>query len=452
MAQPKDAVGEVMSRLSAYMAKAPDTPLPAEVIEKTKHHFLDSLAAMLSGTRLKPGRLAIEYVRAEGGAPQALIAGTGIWTTAVNAALAGGIAAHADETDDSHPRSFCHPGCAVVPAALAMAMRERASGTGLVRAVALGYDLAARIGLALDPARVYGREHRSTHSLGALFGAAGAAAAAARLDAARCRWLLSYTAQQASGIATWARDEEHVEKAFDFGGMGARGGVQAAAMVAAGFTGVEDVFSGPRNFFLAFGGNPDEMAQELGSRFEVMDTHIKKWSIGSPVQAPLEALETLIHEHGLTPETVAEIHAHVPAVEADIVDSRAMPDICLQYLFAVMLIDGRVGFANSHDYARMGARDVQAVMRRITLVADADLPRREGSITLKTQDGRTLAHHVAHVRGTTANPMTREEVAAKARDLIEPVLGKARAGVLIDRVWGLEAIADACSLAPLIEA
>ena len=70
------------------------------------------------------------------------------------------------------------------------------------------------------------------------------------------RYLLSYTAQQASGISCWMRDEEHIEKAFDFGGMPARNGVAAAAMVAHGFTGVEDVFSGERNFFVAYGRAP----------------------------------------------------------------------------------------------------------------------------------------------------------------------------------------------------
>lgn len=452
MAHESRAVGEVMARLSAYMAGASERALSANVAEKTKHHILDSLAAMVSGSTLKPGRLAIEYVRAEGGAPQALVAGTDLWTSAPNAALAGGIAAHADETDDSHPRSFCHPGCAVVPAALATAMRERADGEHLIRAVALGYDLAARIGLALDPERIYGREHRSTHSMGALFGAAAAAGALTRLDADQCRWLLSYTAQQTSGIATWARDEEHVEKAFDFGGMGAHGGVQAAAMVAAGFTGVEDVFSGPRNFFEAFGGDPEEMSADLGTRFEIMDTHIKKWPIGSPIQAPLEALETLMKGHALGPRDIAAIEAHVPAVEADIVDSRAMPDICLQYLFAVMLIDGGVGFENSHDYARMKAPDVTDLTERISLVSDKSLPRREGRVSLTTRDGRTLSHHVPHVRGTTANPMDRDEVAAKAVDLIQPILGKDRTDQLVEAVWTLERLDDTRDLAPLIKA
>ena len=452
MAQSGDDIGAVMVRLAGYMAEAPAVPLPAEVAEKTKHHILDSLAAMISGSRLKPGRLAIDYVRSEGGAPQALIAGTDVWTTATNAALAGGICAHADETDDSHPRSFCHPGCAVVPAALAMAMREGASGEAVLRAVALGYDLAARIGLALDPERVYGRQHRSTHSMGALFGATGAAGALAALDADRCRWLISYAAQQTSGIATWARDDEHIEKAFDFGGMGARNGVAAACMVAAGFTGVDDVFSGPRNFFAAFGGDAQEMAAELGTRFEIMDTHIKKWSIGSPVQAPLAAFEELIQEHGLTPDNVTAIEALVPAVEADIVDSRSMPDICLQYLFAVMLIDGRVGFASSHDYARMADPTVKAVTGRITLTPDDTLPRREGAVRVTTQNAETHSRHVPHVRGTTANSMDRGEVADKAIDLIAPILGDGRAADLVDAVWELEGLRNARDLAPLMEA
>jgi 2-methylcitrate dehydratase PrpD len=381
-----------------------------------------------------------------------LIGGTNLWTTAANAALAGGICAHADETDDSHPRSFCHPGCAVVPAALAMGFRESASGEALIRAVALGYDLAARIGLALGPERIYGREHRSTHSMGALFGATGAAAALAALNADQCRWLISYAAQQTSGIATWARDEEHIEKAFDFGGMGARNGVAAATMVAAGFTGVDDVFSGPRNFFAAFGGDPEEMAADLGTRFEIMDTHIKKWSIGSPVQAPLAAFEDLIHEHRLTPDNVSAIEALVPSVEADIVDSRSMPDICLQYLFAVMLIDKRVGFASSHDYARMTDPAVEAVTARITLTADDTLPRREGAVRVTTADGKTLSRHVAHVRGTTDNPMDRSEVADKAIDLMAPILGAARTQDLVEAVWGFDELRNSRDLAPLIEA
>lgn len=436
--------------LSRYMAAAPDAPLPESVAAKTRHHILDSIAAMVSGTALKPGRLATEYVRGLGGTEEAMVPGTDIVTTARNAALAGGICAHADETDDSHPGGFFHPGCAIVPAALAMAERAGASGAGLTRAVALGYDVGARMNLALGVERFYGENNFSTHAFGALFGAAAAAGALARLDERQIRWMLSYTAQQASGIGCWARDREHIEKAYDFGGMGAEHGVAAATMVEAGMTGLDDVFSGPRNFFAAFGGNPERLARGLGEEFEVMNANIKKWSVGSPCQALLDGLEALIAEHGLKPEMVRRMEAHVPDVEAHIVDDREMPDICLQHLLALLLIDKTLGFESTHDYRRMEDPKVREVRGRIALVADPDLPRRAGRLTVETASQGTLAQTVTHVRGTAANPMTEDEIAAKARDLMAPALGAHRAEALVEAVLAVESLGDCRELRQLL--
>src|SRR5262245_55034313 len=105
---------------------------------------------MISGTRLRPGQCAIAYVTKLGGAREASVIGTRILTSSVNAALANGMLAHADETDDSHAPSRNHPGCAVIPAALAAAESVHASGEKLMRAVVLGYDVAARVNYALD--------------------------------------------------------------------------------------------------------------------------------------------------------------------------------------------------------------------------------------------------------------------------------------------------------------
>ena len=111
-------------RIADYAVAAAGAPLPDHVVEKAKHHVLDTIAAMVSGAALPPGRLARDYVRSLGGQEEASVVGAAFLTSAVNAALANAMAAHADETDDSHPRSLTHPGCAVVPAALAMAERE----------------------------------------------------------------------------------------------------------------------------------------------------------------------------------------------------------------------------------------------------------------------------------------------------------------------------------------
>src|SRR5204862_4246341 len=107
---PAVTVSPVMQRLSAYIAQAPKKRLPAAVAEKTKHHVLDTLAAMISGARLPPGKKAISFARTRGGTKEACIVAAGILTTAENAALANGMLAHADETDDSHAPSLTHPG------------------------------------------------------------------------------------------------------------------------------------------------------------------------------------------------------------------------------------------------------------------------------------------------------------------------------------------------------
>ena len=215
---------DITGQLAQYMAEARQQRLPPEVVQAGKHRILDSLGAIVSGSRLKAGELAIRYVRLQGGVPEASVLATDVKTSAVNAALANGMFGHADETDDFEPVTKAHPGCSVVPAALAMAEREGSSGEDLVQAVVLGYDLCCRFLMSLGPDLVRGG-HRSAEGTSSTMGCTAAAASLAKLDQTGMRYALSYAAQQVSGIWSWVRDSEHVEKAFDFAGMGARNGV-----------------------------------------------------------------------------------------------------------------------------------------------------------------------------------------------------------------------------------
>jgi 2-methylcitrate dehydratase PrpD len=455
--RPETQISPVMRKLSAYIASALRRPLPAAVIEKTKHHILDTFAAMISGSRLAPGIKALAYVKTLGGVKEACVIGSNIVTTAVNAALANGMLAHADETDDSHAPSLTHPGCGIVPAALAMAERERRSGIALLRAVALGYDVGCRLTQALD-AYQFRADGHSTHSFGPMFGAAAAAGALAGLSERQVRHMLSFTAQQASGISCWMRDGEHVEKAFDFGGMPARNGVTAATMVGHGFTGVDDVFAGERNFFVAYGRKPDPdvLTRGLGEVYEIINTNIKRWSVGSPIQAPLDALRDLILAHQIKAADVEKVVVRVAHQAANTVDSRDMPDICMQHICAVMLIDGKVTFESSHDENRMRDRKVLALRSRIELCGDdalsAAMPSRQGIVEVSLRGGRELRHHVRAVSGTAEKPMTRAEVDEKSYDLMTTVIGKTRARKLCDAVWKLEKVRDLRALRPLLRA
>ena len=104
----KTEISPVMHELATYISRAIKRPLPKPVAEKTKHHVLDTLAAMVSGSRLLPGEKAISYIKTQGGVAESTVVASRVVTTAQNAALANGMLAHADETDDSHAPSLTH--------------------------------------------------------------------------------------------------------------------------------------------------------------------------------------------------------------------------------------------------------------------------------------------------------------------------------------------------------
>jgi 2-methylcitrate dehydratase PrpD len=446
----------MMDRLSSYISLAGEKTLPSHVSEKAKHHLLDTIAAMVSGSRLKTGELAIQFIRTQGGTAEAQVIGTDLLTTAINAAMVNGFSAHADETDDSHAPSLTHPGCAIVPAALAMAERENSSGEALLRAAVLGYDISSRI------ARVMGRtpgriEGHATHSIGPLFGSAAAAASLARLNPRQVRYALAYTGQQASGITSWPRDEEHVEKAFVFAGMGARNGVTSAVFVQHGFTGEENIFSGPNNFLDLFCPGRDDLPgwiDNLGSHYEISITNIKKFCVGSPIQAAAEGMSVLVKKYGLTPERVKGIDVHLPPQGAQIVNNRTMPDINCQYIMAVILLDGQLTFKAAESYARMSDPKVREVQSRVNLIGDpkfADQERqRPGLVRVHLRDGETVEGFIPAVRGTADNPMTRDEVEMKSLDLLQDVLGVDRAKALIQAIWALDRLKSVRELRPLL--
>ena len=445
----------IIGQLSEYIAGARRAELPSDVSTRARHHILDAIAAMVSGSVLPPGRLAIRYIQGQGGAREARVIGSQSLTTAVNAALANGVMAHADETDDSHAPSSTHPGCAIVPAALAMAEREVADGRALLRAVVAGYDVGCRVTQALGPSFLSAKG-LSSHSIGGTFGAAAAGASLANLDPKEVSYALSYAAQQASGVKAWVQSEDHIEKAFDFAGMPARNGVTAVTLVQAGFTGVADVFQGEQNFLQAYSEHPnaDELVRGLGSEFEITRANIKKFCVGSAIQAVLDALLQIISEHRISAGDVDYLVARVPENGGRIVNDRNMPNVNLQYILSVALLDGGLTFAAAHSYERMKDPNVLAVKSRIKLELDPALtharPRRQGIVEVHTRDGRTLRVHVKSVRGTADNPMNDKEVEDKARDLVAPVLGSEKCEKLLAVVKNLEQVEDVRELSAVL--
>jgi 2-methylcitrate dehydratase PrpD len=205
-------------------------------------------------------------------------------------------------------------------------------------------------------------------------------------------------------------DPAHVEKAFVYAGRPAQAGVLAASLVASGFTAADDVFSGERNFLDAYAAKPNRAAlvDALGERYEIVQTNIKKWCVGSPIQAPLDALEELMREHRLPPDVIERVTVHLAPQNAQTVDNRPMPNVNLQHLMSLMLVDGTIGFASSHDVARMTDPRVAALRSRVALVPDPALtdtrPPRQAIVHVTMRDGRSVS---TRIRPCVAPPTIR---------------------------------------------
>jgi len=439
-------MAKIIDGLVEYMLAARAAALPAEVVQKGKSHLLDSLAAIVSGSTLKPGKLGLQHAREQGGREACTVLGSNLKSTPIMAAFANGMSGHADETDDSN--SQLHPGAAIVPAALAIAEAENRNGDALLRAVILGYDIGFRFHQAFAP--------RST-SFGATFGSAAAAGALADLDSVQLRYLISYAAQQASGSRAWVGDDEHIEKAFDYAGMPARNGVTAALLVKSGFTGNRDVLEGDKGIVETYAPcEPAKILAELGQRFVITSCLIKKYPVGSPMMETVDATLALMAKHPIQPQDVEKIVVCIPESGARTVNNRHMPDVNVQYMVSAILLDGQLTFETAHDYDRFRDPLVLGLKEKVQLIGDQQMERSgkrfQGLVEVSLKDGRTLREHVIDCRGRPQNPMSPEEVEKKAAWLMEPVLGKGNVNQIIESIRRIESVTSVSELTKLMMA
>ena len=447
--------------VAQHIATSRPRPLPDVTVRATKRAILDTVVAMLSGSTLEAGRLAQSYAASYRAVGDATLVGSGARTRPELAALANGMSAHADETDDVHDLARMHPGASIVPAALAVAETEGRSGTDWLRAVALGYDVGCAISIAAwgDLAAMQ-RSYRSPHSLAQPVGAAAAAASLTDLTAEQVAHVLSYTADQASGFTSFYRDERHLEKAFSSAGMQAHSGVRAVELVRHGFTAVDDILDGTPSVFDVFGsgGTVQALLDALGGQHFVELTDLKRYPVGMPIQAAAEAMEAVLAEHPLEPHQVESVVCRLPPHGARIVDSRSMPDISVQYVLAVILSDGRLTFESAHDYARRGTPPIAELMSRVDLLPDPALDgeidgavsSRRAVVEVTLTDGTRLERRVMAARGSRLHPLGWEDVTAKAALVLRGVCDAVRVEELCDAVEHLEQVDDVRDLRPLL--
>ena len=446
-------------RLAHHIATATSRPLDDDIAELGRLHVLDTLASIVACGGLDAARVARRFAGhrsaadPSGATPVATILGSRQRAPIVDAAFVGAMTGHAAEINDFIPSVFVQPGPSIVAVALAVGEHVDASGTEVLGAVVVGYEIAARVPRALGVGNLR-RAGIANHGVGPCFGAAAAAAALWPLPPERIGDVLSLASQQASGSWQWLLDVDHVEKAFVFAGLGARNGLESVLLVDAGYTGVPDVLDRPGTWFASppfadpsGDGDLDELVRDLDTVSVLPDVAYKRYPVGGPAQPAVEALLHLRRHSIASGADVVRVTIDMPGRFEAFRDA-AMPALNLRYLSAIILLDGTLDFVAAQSQARM--HDDVAVARLMERVevrhdpsqeASPGQPRTESArVTVECVDGTRREHVVAHVLGFPSHPMRRADVEQKAAELVAPRLGAARSRELVDATRDLGAI------------
>jgi aconitate decarboxylase len=455
--------GEHTRAIAEYIAQSPREPVPADVQEKVQLVVLDAFGCGLLGSRMPWTQAIVSTLRDTEAPGPALVWGTDARFSAANATLANGTSVHGFELDDVG--SGGHNGSVTVTSALALAESGYAvSGSQLIRAITTGIEVAARVEASCHDIP---RTHMGFHGPG-LWGVVA--------SMATCATIMQLSADQAVNAIGTAAQQAASLMGTQGGGMGKRmlagkaahSGMLAAQLAAHGFTNVDNIFEcGYGSFPSAFcGGREDYTLDDLdrgfGEEWLTRGVNFKLWAARVPIHPSLEAIKAIRREDPLEPQTIEHVLIRLPLGSYRAVGFPYKPttvtsaQLNLQYCAAIMLLENDV-FVPQFTEAKIGSQNVLDLISRIEIVHDPELDKIAGDrispetrVEVKVKDGRVLTA-TGRVRGSTGDPVTRDEVVEKFRKTSAHALGPAAADRIISECDRLSELGSARELLAPIE-
>ncbi|MEQ1404963.1 MmgE/PrpD family protein [Neorhizobium sp. Rsf11] len=443
-----------IDRLAQLISMLQFEDLPRDVVEKTKTHLADTLAAALAGTRSKEFRTASRVANAPG---TALVWGTDRKLNARDAALVNGVAAHAFELDDS---GGCdHSGAVVVPAVFAAISeaRQPVSGKELIAAIVAGYDAGRRI---LEAAGGYDAHNSLGWHSTATCGTFAAAAAAARifnLDPSATRDAITLSTSFSSGLWAFIHDGSQAKKVH--AGRAAEGGLLAAKLAADGFAGPSQVFDDVwGGFFRTFNKaacEPEKLTEALGENFKIRRAVLKPYASCRGAHSAIDALNDMLAQSGRAAGDIKQIELAMSAMLMGMCGAKengamAPTQMSLPYALAARCVHGSAGLEAYAQERRADPR-IAAMMARMQLSVDNTMhPMDEPVVTLEFADGVRMSRMVPRATGSAERPMSSEDVAAKFHVLAKMSITPGSAEKLWQAIHALDTLDDASALLPLL--
>ena len=416
--------------------------VPAVVREHARRFVLDNLGCQLAGATLPWSRIYRDVIRSTRSGGTATVVYYGDRLAPDDAAFVNSAFNHANETDDTHLKSPTHAGAVAVPAALAMAQYAGAGGRAFLAAVIAAYEVQIRIAWAASPHLIY-RGHHPPPGVGP-FGAAVAAGVLLGFDAGRMLDALAIAGSHSGGLVEYTRTGGSVKRIHC--AIPAQAGVRAALFAAGGITGPSTILEGEKGFFKVFAGQYDlgRLTDGLGARYLLLDNALKPHSCCHLIHAAFDALDLVREREPLTADQIKTITVatnsepilgHIGSIlePTDVLGAQ----FSLPWSLALRLHRGANGF---WDYREEDLRDplLLATARKVRVVVadDAEWEKvdKGACIEVETVDGRRLRARVPFAKGLPENPMSAEEVRAKFRSLVDPVLPSGRPEAIIEVV------------------
>ena len=430
-------------------------------LRRARSHILDTVGVCLAGGREDVAEIAgavIDEIMAEGDVP---VPGRSRRVDMLSAAFLAGTACHGLELDDGFRAGGIHPGCVVIPTALAVGYRTGVDGRRFLAAVVAGYEVAARIAALVHP-RPRWRGFHNTATIG-VFAAAATTAVLRGFDATAVEHAFGIAASSSSGIRSYTRGGD-VKRIHP--GLAARNGILAALLAARGLQGAPDVLESTDGFLFAFAGEEgmDAARQadvfaaggQLNSRFAIADCYIKSHACCRHLHPGIDALLTIKRRDGVAAGdvTAIEVDTYRVAATHGEVGWSSMTSAQMSYPFALAaaLEYGAVDLAR---YSTAGRADTDvlrhcgAVTIRADDALDAVYPeRRPARVTLRTGDGGRFEARVDEPLGSAGNPVPDDMLQDKFRRLAGPVVGADRTEALIAQFGQVETLD---SIGPMVE-
>ncbi|MGH7862760.1 MAG: MmgE/PrpD family protein [Candidatus Dormibacteraceae bacterium] len=448
------AKASLTSKLASYWANVRFQDLPGPVIAAAKRALLDTIAAALAGSDTEVAKFALIGASAGEAAGSAGVWGTSCHLPPSLAALVNGVAAHALEMDDFSGAG--HIGASVVPTLTAIADGARVSGAEALVAIAAGYDIADRVGEGLGGYRSH--NDRGWHSTGTCggFGCAAAGARLLGLDGLRFRHALGIAGTYTGG--TWAFLADGSMTKRYHAGRAAESGVLAAQFADAGFDGpaevLEAAWGGVLPTFAGTAANPSAVVRDLGKVFKILDDGIKPYACCRGSHGAVEAVLGLIADEAIPPASIERIIFHGPPQAIRQLGGRnpmtaVDGQFSLPYTLAVAVAHGRV----TPDLFRPLRTDdplVRTMIDRVHLVDDREVGEKGEADVEMMVASHTYRRQIKIPLGDPRRMLSIDQLHAKARGLVTPILGGEKAEAMVDLVARFEHVPDCRELTSLL--